>query len=632
MSDDGNGDWELLQEYAQKGVHDAFARLVRRYVDLVYATCFRDLRDHHLAEDATQAVFLVLSRKAGTLRREVVLAGWLFQAARLVVRNLRKQEARRKARERLAAEMLQQTSSTALAWGNLSPLLSDGLEKLGSKDRDAVLLHYFQHKTLAEVGTATGVSEDAARMRISRAVRKLRAFFSRKGQTLAIGAIATLLMANSLQAAPPSCSASVVAAVCGSAAHVALAGSSAAVLANATLKSLFTAKVKMAAAVTAISLLVPAAGLATYRAIATRPEDRQVAHAQNMLSEGVALGPAPVAPMTTGKPAPVSPTQGNATQGNPAPGSAAPRSPAASSPAASSPAASSPAAGSSKQARPTKPQPAVQSPARIPEQPLTDRLLFRLGNGLLTVAGPAAPADGQAARIVLRGLPGETTIAREANGLRVENHRSSDTGEIRTRIVYQPGASLEIQRSVRPRSGKEYAVMFRQNHGQDPTRRAGQTTVRATSDGGENWTSWAADDFPRILENYPLAYFAHLVPVFRDFSARHLCTVPAAVARKVFSEAKAAAHPPALADLLKQGDNNRAAILWRREIEMLNRDVAFLVDCLESDELDVRSAALKQLSEVTGKTVAFDVAGPIEKRKAMLNELRREIGVPKNAL
>jgi RNA polymerase sigma factor (sigma-70 family) len=610
MSDDGIRDWELLNRYAQKGAQDAFAQIVKRYVDLVYATCFRDLRDHHLAEDATQAVFLVLSRKAASLRCEVVLAGWLFQTARLVVRNVRKQEARRKARERSAAEMLQQSSPSGLAWGGLTPLLNEGLGRLGSKDRDAILLHYFQHKTMAEVGDSTGVSEDAARMRVSRAVQKLRSFFSRKGQTLAVGAVATLLMANAVQAAPPSCAASAVAAVCGTAAHAALASSSAATLASATMKSLVAAKVKMAATIAAMTLLVPAAGMATYHAISTRREaDRQVAQevnspddssTKNVLSEGVALGSAPATAAPAGRPAPARPS--------------------ASSPNASSPNASSPKSNLSK----SQPPPRTQTPRVDP--PLTDRIRFRVERGLLTVAGPAVPADGKAVPVALRGVAGDTTIARKPSSLSIENHQAADGREVRTRVVYEPGASMALERTIQPRNGKAYALMFRQSHMSNAAMKSGQTTVRVTTDGGESWTSWAADDFPRFAENYPLAYFAHLAPMFRDFSARYLCAVPAAVARKALGEAKAAAEPTALTDLLSQGDTSRAAVLWRREINMLNRDVPFLVDCLESDDLDVRAAALKQLSDVLGKAVAFDVNGPADKRRAALNLLRQRMG------
>ena len=100
----------------------------------------------------------------------------------------------------------------------------------------------------------------------------------------------------------------------------------------------------------------------------------------------------------------------------------------------------------------------------------------------------------------------------------------------------------------------------------------------------------------------------------------------------VLSEAKTVARRPALADLLNHADANGAALLWRREIEMLNRDVAFLLDCLESDELDVRLAALKQFSEVTGKAAAFDAGAPPEKRKAALGALRRGMGAVKNGL
>ena len=593
MNDEGIRDWELLEQYTQTGAQEAFAQIVQRYVNLVYVTCFRDLRDHHLAEDATQAVFLVLSRKAHSLRREVVLAGWLFQTARLVVRNARKQEARRKARERRAAEMTQHVSLPDTTWDGLSPLLSEGLEKLSGKDRNAILLHYFQRKTLAEVGSSMGVGEDAARMRVARAIRKLRSFFSRKGQTLAVGAVATVLMASSVQAAPPACAATVVAAVCGSAGKAALATSSAAVLANATMKALLAAKLKMAAAVAAATLLVPTAGLATYHVIAARLEhDRPALVADMRVREEVRPAPAPAVP--AGKPAPTQP-------------------------AAGAPAA----AGAAK----SQPQPV----AAKPDLPPADRIRFRVENGLLLVSGPAMPADGKPVRIALQGLPGATTISQAPAGLSVENSRAFEGGEIRTRIMYQAGSSLQMQRTVKPRNGKEYAFMLRQSHRNDPALKAalGQTTVQVTADGGENWNSWTADDYPRFVESYPLAFFAHLAPLLRDFSAWHLCQIPAAVAWKALSEAKTAALRPPLADLLSHADAGGAAVLWRREIEMLNRDVGFLIDCLESDELDVRVAALKRLNEVAGKPVAFDVNGPPEKRKAAAGMLRRGIGAAK---
>jgi hypothetical protein len=176
--------------------------------------------------------------------------------------------------------------------------------------------------------------------------------------------------------------------------------------------------------------------------------------------------------------------------------------------------------------------------------------------------------------------------------------------------------------------------MLRQDQGRDQASKAGQgqMTVRVTTDGGATWNSWTAENFPRFRENYPLAYYAHLAPLFRDFAARNLCAVPAAVARKALSEAKAAALRPSLSDLLNHDDANGAAVLWSREIEMLNRDAGFLIDCLECDDLDVRTAALKQFSEVTGKTVTFDVFGPPEKRKAAAGALRRTMNAASNGL
>ena len=181
-------DWESLREYAAAGSAAAFERVVREHADLVFTTCLRELRDRHLAEDVTQVVFLVLARNAGRLREGTVLAGWLFRTACFSCRNARRQERRRRAHELKAAaarnpmpDQHRHAPPGADEWDAIQPLLHDGLARLRPADRDAVLLRHFEGKSLKEVGDALGVSSDAAQVRVSRAMVRLREFLGRRG-------------------------------------------------------------------------------------------------------------------------------------------------------------------------------------------------------------------------------------------------------------------------------------------------------------------------------------------------------------------------------------------------------------------------------------------------------------------
>lgn len=178
----------LLAEYAKDRSPEAFGRLVEQYVDLVYASARRQLQDAHLADDVTQAVFILLSQKAGDIPTDRPLSAWLLTTTRYVVANTRRGALCRKNHERRAAAMKNEATphpDDSATWDDVSPLLDEGLARLGESDRDVLLLRFFESKTLRQTGDALGISEDAAEKRISRAIDRLRDFLSRRGVGIA---------------------------------------------------------------------------------------------------------------------------------------------------------------------------------------------------------------------------------------------------------------------------------------------------------------------------------------------------------------------------------------------------------------------------------------------------------------
>ncbi|HEX4350465.1 MAG TPA: sigma-70 family RNA polymerase sigma factor [Verrucomicrobiae bacterium] len=194
-------DLQLLRRYADEGSEAAFGELVARHVNLVHSAALRRTGgDAHLAQDVAQLVFTDLARKARSLPRGVVLAGWLHRASCFAAAQLIRGERRRQLREQEAVTM--NLSEPATDWEQIRPLLDAALDELGTADRDAVILRFMEQRSLAGVGAALGTNEDAARKRIHRALEKMRARLVRQGVTTTAASLSAAITVHAVQAAP----------------------------------------------------------------------------------------------------------------------------------------------------------------------------------------------------------------------------------------------------------------------------------------------------------------------------------------------------------------------------------------------------------------------------------------------
>ena len=249
-------DAELLDRYRSRRDEGAFNELVRRHLNLVYSAAIRRVGDRQLAEDVTQAVFMVLSRKPKSARASTPLSAWLLTTVRYAAANALKLERRRRHHETQAgvaraAGACSPNPSDVLVWQEIASELDDAVLNLSPSDRRAVLLRFFEQWTIKEVAQVMNTSEAAAGMRLNRAVEKLRQRLNRRGAVFApagAAGLATLISAHAVCAAPPG----LVTALSGLTAGAAAGSAASLAIAKGAIAMMTWTKIKVAVAVVAV--------------------------------------------------------------------------------------------------------------------------------------------------------------------------------------------------------------------------------------------------------------------------------------------------------------------------------------------------------------------------------------------
>ena len=246
-------DRNLLREYAEGRSQDAFARLVNRHLNLVYSAALRIVRSPQLAEEVAQSAFTDLARNADKVKSDTVLSAWLYRVAYRTAVDVVRRESRRQNREQQAAELAAMYSESP-EWTRIEPLLDEGMATLDETDRAAVLLRYFEGKSLREVGQALGTNEDATQKRVSRAVDRLRGFFAKRGVAIGAGGLVVVISANAVQAAPAGLAASISSAAVLAGKALATAGTVTKVITMTTLQKTLIAAAVAAAVATPLAI------------------------------------------------------------------------------------------------------------------------------------------------------------------------------------------------------------------------------------------------------------------------------------------------------------------------------------------------------------------------------------------
>lgn len=271
-------DRQLLTSYICNGSQEAFAELVNHHIRWLYPTCHRLVRDEHLAQDVTQAVFLVLARRAKSIPAHRPLAAWLYQVARYAAANARRLEQRRIRREEQA--MATRTPITdSPRTSEIDLLLDHALVRLSRRDRDTLLQHFIEDQSFADIAAQTGATPAAVKQRVHRALAKLREYFHQQG----LPATDATLSARLKPADAPAVPSALPGAICAAALtfkHGAAMSTATALIARRTLSTLRWQTAKPLLLAAACTLTLAAATLTIHLASAAPASPTPVAAAQ----------------------------------------------------------------------------------------------------------------------------------------------------------------------------------------------------------------------------------------------------------------------------------------------------------------------------------------------------------------
>ncbi|MCZ7645504.1 MAG: RNA polymerase sigma factor [Planctomycetota bacterium] len=260
-------DSTLLARYLERRDQDAFRQLVDRHAPMVYVTCHRMLRDEHAAEDAAQAVFLLLVRRTKDLKGHINLGGWLHRTAVLTSKESIRQGRTRKCHEREAGNMRLHASMDESAhpvWNSVSDRLDALLHALPSEQREAIVQRFLLGRSEAEAARELKVPVGTLSARVARALGRLREKLGGHVATLAVPALAKLLAEHAAEPAPATLTQTIHAACLGQAA----ASTGAVYLLEATMRTLIWMQVKSMALICAAVLVLAVAAPVTYRVLA----------------------------------------------------------------------------------------------------------------------------------------------------------------------------------------------------------------------------------------------------------------------------------------------------------------------------------------------------------------------------
>jgi RNA polymerase sigma factor (sigma-70 family) len=264
-------DAELLERFVSGADESAFAVIVTRHGPMVHGVCQRVLHNDHDAEDAFQAVWIVLARSARRLTRRALLANWLYGVARRTALKARTARARRVRHERQATAEMSTEADCLLEWQELRPILDEELGQLPLKQQAAIILCYLEGRTLVEASQLIGCPPGTVATRLARARELLRARLERRGLVLPAAALATLLAERAAPAAVPAAlHVAGIAAASVAAGHGSTAAITAPVneLAEGVLRSMFIARLGKLSVLLLLVLGFVGTGLIAHHALA----------------------------------------------------------------------------------------------------------------------------------------------------------------------------------------------------------------------------------------------------------------------------------------------------------------------------------------------------------------------------